>query len=213
MPSSLLARFKKKGFVMEPVKANTILNFPDGSSKNYQEAWKMPLPLSFSYWYKGVFYEGSGDYLVLGRRIMKSKVILYTREEIQLLDEYPEDFDKKFPLEEKSGQYYVRLSINDHEHMFYLDTGHSDAITMPVSEKQYSISPVHEIRDELRTNGGVTQIVDLEEEHGCLRIGDITKYGPIVYADYFERESYWFNPAMIFAEFVLDLKGGVIGFR
>lgn len=84
---------------------------------------------------------------------------------------------------------------------------------MPVLEKQYSISPIHEIRDELRTFGGATQIVDLEEERGILRIGDITKYGPIVYADYFERESYWFNPAMTFAEFVLDLKGGIIGFR
>ncbi len=211
IPAHLLSQFKKKGLIMKQIKSNTVLHSSDGSSKEYQQCWIITLPLSFGCWYKGIFFEGNYDYLLLGRTFMMKYIIRYTRDSIQLLDNYPENYRAVFPLDMKDDRYYVKLSINNRENLFYLDTGHCDAISLPVSEKSYAISPIHEIQDEIKTVNGSTSIVDLEEERGELRIGNIVKYGPVVYADYY-KEDYWFNPARVFSDFVLDLKNNIIGF-
>lgn len=211
IPSSLLERFKDKGFIMEPLKVKTTIHLSNKSSIDYNQAWLITLPLSRSCFYRGIFYEGALGYLLLGRRIMESRIIFYQRDSVHLLDNYPEEYSKKFQLKKNNEQYYISLSVNDREHLFYLDTGHSDAVTLSVNDRLYAISPIREIKDEINTVGGTESIIDLEEERGELRIGDIIKHGPIVYADYY-KEPYWFNPAMIFADFVLDLRNNIIGF-
>ena len=213
IPSDLLSKLRERGFVIEPVDTNVTLNFADGSSRHHDLGWRLTLPLTPDHWCRGVFFEGTGDCLILGRGYMEKSVVHYTRESVLLLDEYPAGLDRRFPLEFREGRFYVRLSVNGRENLYYLDTGHSDAVTLPVADSRHAVSPIREIKNKLRTEGGTTSIMELEEERGCVCIGDITRHGPVVYGDYLVKSAYWFNPAIVFAEFALDLSSRVIGFR
>ena len=196
---------------MESIETTSVLNFADGSTKVNDKCWKITLPLSSDHWYRGYFFETSGDYLVLGQPYLKTIVVSYSRDKVTILEEQPKEFDLLVPLTEKDGRYFVKLSVNSREHDFYLDTGHADAISLPMEDKQYAISPIHEIEDDLRFHGMTKHIIDYEEERGLVEIQGITRHGPVVYADYYKMP-YWFNPAIIFGEFMLDLKNKVIGF-
>ena len=59
----------------------------------------------------------------------------------------------------------------------------------------------------LSTRSLILDILDKELQrstHGLVEIGGLTRHGPIIYADYY-RQPCWFNPALIFAEFAIDL--------
>ena len=80
-----------------------------------------------------------------------------------------------------------------------------------LNDKQYAISPIHEISDYMRlASGDVIPYKDIEEEKGELEIGGIIRHGPVVYADYYRKPSI-FNPALVFSEFMLDLKNKILG--
>ena len=217
IPKPLLEQFIQKGFVVEDAEGPRTFVPADGVPITFESCKWLTLPLSLRHWYRSVFQvsdvaEGRTPGLAIGRRLLKKCVIEYTRDSINLLDDCPEAYSDKVPLEEEGGSYYVNLLVNGREHRCYLDTGHSDPISLPERESVFAISPIHKIEDELVLHGRVNKVVDLEEERACLQIGGITRHGPIVYADYYKHPC-WFNPAKIFAEFVIDLSGGYIAFN
>lgn len=211
IPSSLLKRLREKGFPIEDYKTDANAFFSDGSSEEYDQCKLITLPLSPFCLYRSLFFESNRDYILLGRRFLKRYVVVYHRDKIILQEDYPKEFNVLVPLIEKDGKYYVNLSINGRENDYYLDTGHSDAVTLPLEDKQYAISPLREENSYMILANGVKRpYKDLIEERGLLEIGGISKHGPIDYADYFNRP-YWFNPVIAFADFMLDLKNNVLG--
>ena len=211
VPSSLLSRFKEKGFAIEDCEADKNMIFSDGSSVKYNQCKLITLPITPFCWYRSLFFETKKDYILLGRRFLKRYVIVYHRDKIILQEDYPEEFNVLVPLEERDGKYYVKLSINGRENNYYLDTGHPDAFSLPLEDKQYAISPFYEENSVMYlANGDKIPYKDIIEERGLLEIGGISKHGPIEYADYWNKP-YWFNPVIAFADFMLDLKNNVIG--
>ena len=211
VPSSLLSRFKEKGFAIEDCETNSNMTFSDGSSVNYNQCKLITLPLSPFCWYRSLFYESNNDYILLGKRFMKRYVVVYHLDKIILQDNHPEEFNVLVPIEERDGSYFVKLSINGRENDYYLDTGHSDAVTLPLEDKQYAISPLREENSYMTlANGAKRPYRDIIEDRGLLEIGGISKHGPIDYADYYKRP-YWFNPVIAFADFMVDLKKNVLG--
>ena len=216
--SELLYSIRKSDYTTQPNPINKNVRLSDGSTTFVDWNWEITLPFSRSLWYKGLYYERESrnkddKYLVLGLDFLKRYVILYTRDTIQILEEYPDDFNIKVPLYKRDNLYYVNLKVNGHEKLFFLDTGHANPITRPMSDLIHAISPVHEEEDEVIINGIAKSEKEMVEERGRIQIGEVVRHGPISYTDFFKRFPYWFNPAMIFAEFVLDLRGGVIGYR
>ncbi len=211
VPSSLLSRLKEKGFAIEDCETNSNMNFSDGSSVSYNQCKVITLPLSPFCWYRSIFYESKNNYILLGKRFLKKYVVVYHRDKIILQNDYPKEFNVLVPLEERDGKYYVKLSINGRENGYYLDTGHSDAVTLPLEDKQFAISPLREENSYMTLAIGVQRPYrDIIEDRGLLEIGGISKHGPIDYADYYKRP-YWFNPVIAFADFMLDLKNNVLG--
>ena len=213
----LLDRYLAKGFPAEDADDLPSFILPDGTSRRFDACKRLTLPLSAMLWHVGDFrvgstHDGRNDYLLLGRRLIERYTLQYTREIVSILQSCPDDYNVRVPLEYDDGRYYVKLSVNGREHRFYLDTGHADAIALPERDSLYAISPIHEIEGPLFIGGKSHQVIDHEEERGLVDIGGITRHGPITYADYY-RKPYWFNPAMIFADFVIDLKGNYIAFK
>lgn len=209
IPTSLLEPLRAKGCIAEDVDDLRTATFADGTSRIFDRCLRLTLPLSESLWVRSVFcvddsIPTSRPRLLIGRRLLKRYVVQYTREAIHLLDACPEAYSSHVPLEEDDGLYYVRLAVNGREQRCYLDTGHADALTLPMSESVYATSPVHEIEDYLTLGGKASKVIDREEERGLVEIGGLTRHGPIIYADYY-RQPCWFNPALIFAEFAIDL--------
>lgn len=217
IPISLLEPLRAKGCIAEDVDDLRTATFADGTSRIFDRCLRLTLPLSASLWVRSVFCVDDSipiarPRLLFGRKLLKRYVVEYTREAVRLLDACPEAFSSRVHLEEDEGRYYVQLKVNGREQRCYLDTGHADALTLPESESAYATSPVHEIEDYLTLGGKANKVNDHEEEHGLLEIGGLTRHGPITYADYYRRPC-WFNPALIFAEFVIDLKGNYIAFK
>ena len=211
IPSSLLKSLREKGFPIEEYKTDTDAVFSDGSSEKYNHCYLITLPLSPFCLYRYFFLESKRDYILLGRRFLKKYVIVYHRDKIILQDNHPEEFNVLVPIEERDGSYFVKLSINGRENDYYLDTGHSDAVTLPLEDKQYAISPLKEEKFNLSYLTGVKKLYkEIIEDRGLLEIGGISKHGPIDYADYYKRP-YWFNPVIAFADFMVDLKNNVLG--
>jgi hypothetical protein len=213
----LLKQIVQRGFVVEDAEGPTTFTPSDGVPISFECCKRLTLPLSPIHWYRSVFrvskeVDGRNPYMMIGRKLLARYVIQYTKESVNILNECPEEYQNKLLLEKDDGRYYVMLSVNGREHRCYLDTGHSDPITLPVSESVFAISPIHEIEDNLIIFGRAKKVVDLEEERCCLQIGGITRHGPIVYADYYDQP-YWFNPTKIFWDFVIDLKGKYIAFK
>ena len=212
IPSSLLSKFRERGFVIEEVETEHNLTFSEGTKVMAKKCWMITLPLSQECWYRGYYFENFEDYLVLGQPFILYNIIVYHRERILITDEQPFEFDVSVPLTLRKNKYYVKLTVNGRENEHYLDTGHSDAVTMPLTDMQYAISPIREKEDDLHFHGMKKHIIDHVEERGKVEIQGITRHGPIVYADYYNLP-YWFNPAIIFADFMIDLKKQVIGFK
>ncbi len=217
IPKPQLERFVQRGFVVEDAEGPSTFVPADGVPVTFDGCKRLTLPLSPTLWYRSAFHvskaaEGRTPCLVIGRRLLTKYIVQYTRDSVNILNECPEGYPVKVPLEEEDGRHYVWLTVNGREHRCYLDTGHADPIALPESESVYAISPIHEIEDDLIIHGKACKVVDLEEERGCLQIGDITRHGPIVYAEYYKLPR-WFNPTKIFAEFVIDLKGKYIAFK
>ena len=185
VPSSLLSRFKEKGFAIEDIVTDTNMTFSDGSSAKYKRCKLITLPFSPICWYRSLFYETNYDYILLGKRFLKKYVVVYHRDKIILQDNHPEEFNVLVPLEEKEGKYYVKLSINGRENNYYLDTGHPDAVSLPLEDKQYAISPFYEEKSVMYlANGDKIPFKDIIEERGLLEIGGISKHSPSEIADY-----------------------------
>lgn len=211
VPSSLLSRFKEKGFAIEDCETNSNMTFSDGSSVNYNQCKLITLPLSPFCWYRSLFYESNNDYILLGKRFMKRYVVVYHLDKIILQDNHPEEFNVLVPIEERDGSYYVKLSINGRENGYYLDTGHPDAVSLPLEDKQFAISPLIEENVNLSFLTGVKkQYKGIIEDRGLLEIGGISKHGLIDYTEYYKRP-YMFNPVIAFADFMIDLKNNVLG--
>ena len=211
IPSQQLEIFRKRGFVIEEVETKAKLTFSDSSSKFYNRGWRIPIPISFDLWYRGVFFETQEEHLILGLGLLKKHVMVYHHDKIILQEDHPEEFNLLVPLIEKDGRYYIKLSINGRENDYYLDTGHSDAVTLPLEDKQYAISPLREENSYMTlANGAKRPYRDIIEDRGLLEIGGISKHGPIDYADYFDKP-YWFNPVFVFSDFMIDLKNKVLG--
>ncbi len=163
--------------------------------------------------YRSLFFESKNDYILLGRRFLKKYVVVYHRDKIILQDNHPEEFDVLVPIDEREGSYYVRLSINGRENDYYLDTGHPEAISLPLEDKQFAISPLKEEKANLSfSNGDKKPYKGIIEDRGLLEIGGISKHGLIDYTNYFYRP-YWFNPVIAFADFFLDMKNNGIGLK
>lgn len=211
VPSSLLSRFKEKGFAIEDCEADKNMIFSDGSSVKYNQCKLITLSLSPFCIYRSLFYESKKDYLLLGRRFLQRYVIVYHRDRIILQENHPEEFNVLVPLEEREGKFYVKLSINGRENDYYLDTGHPEAFSLPLEDKQYAISPLKEEKFNLSFLTGVKkQYIGIIEDRGLLEIGGISKHGLIDYADYYNRP-YMFNPVIAFADFMIDFKNNVLG--
>ena len=211
IPSSLLKRLREKGFPIEEYKTDTNAVFSDGSSEKYNQCYLITLPLSPFCLYRNFFLESKRDYILLGKRFLKKYVVVYHQDKIIVQEDQPEEFNVLVPIEERDGSYFVKLSINGREKDYYLDTGHSDAVTLPLEDKQYAISPLREENSYMTlANGAKRPYRDIIEDRGLLEIGGISKHGPIDYADYYKRP-YWFNPVIAFADFMIDLKNHILG--
>jgi len=213
----ILELFQQSIFNVVPTITNVTLQFADGKTTHYRNGWNIILPLSMDCWINDQFFALSNqddkkEFLVLGHKFLKQNVVKYTRETIQLLDSYPKEYSIKVPIISQNKNYYVKLSLNGHEYTYLLDTGYSYEITQPINDIQYAISPITSYEKTFYFNG-VKQIVEFQEEkRGCIELCGITRHGPIEYSDFF-MSKYLFNPARIFADFVIDLKRMFIGFN
>lgn len=211
VPSSLLSRFKEKGFAIEDFVTEKNMIFSDGSTAEYNQCKLITLPLSPFCWYRSLFYESKNKYILLGKRFLKKYVVVYHRDKIILQDNHPEKFNVLVPIEERDGSYFVKLSINGRENDYYLDTGHPNAVSLPLEDKQFAISPLKEEKVNLSfITGAKKQYNEIIEDRGLLEIGGISKHGLIDYTEYYKRP-YMFNPVIAFADFMIDLKNSVLG--
>ena len=211
IPSSLLKRLKEKGFPIEEYKTDTNAVFSDGSSEKYNHCYLITLPLSPFCLYRYFFLESKRDYILLGKRFLKKYVVVYHQDKIILQENHPEEFNVLVPIEERDGSYFVKLSINGRENDYYLDTGHPEAVSLPLEDKQFAISPLKEEKVNLSfINGAKNQYKGIIEDRGLLEIGGISKHGLIDYTEYYKRP-YMFSPVIAFADFMLDLKNNVLG--
>lgn len=150
--------------------------------------------------------------IILGKAILESFVLEYTKDSIRLLKDCPIGYEKVFPLIKEENRYYLNLSMNGQPHDFFLDTGSADAITMPLKDTIYSQGPLEMVQDTLYVGSYHREITDWSEERAELKMGDITRHGWAIYNDY-SKHPYSINPAFVFKEFVVDLKNEKIRLR
>lgn len=209
-----LDEIQKKGGIREIVSDEFSLTYSDCSSDSFESRSLLSFFPSSQVYIESmpaIIGYRIDNSLLLGLDFLSGKVIEYTPESIRVLKNCPSEYSMKLPLikNEKMNRYFLKLSVNGHENLYYLDTGHFDDFSLPLSDKEYAQGPIKVVKDTLYVGSHSREITDYLEK-ATVRIGDMELKGRVVYNDYYARYQYWFNPCSVFERFAIDLKNEVL---
>lgn len=125
----------------------------DNSSESFSEYYVADLQIGPRFVLKNTILVDRGqtydNEIIMGKAVLESFALEYTKDSIRLLKDCPSGYEKVFPLIKEENRYYLNLSMNGQPHDFFLDTGSTDAIIMPLKDTIYSKGPLEMVQDTL----------------------------------------------------------------